>query len=166
MTIDPQLLERLLALAEKNGDRIVISDAASGKAIVLLDLAAYEKLVGAESALQPESSPVLRFSGSPVTPAPPNEEPKPKTRSSTPTDNPFEKRAVELLGMVERGPENPLLTRVAPTFTIERDLDDRRAVQERKRVLETDRGQRREAGRATGENTLEDEERFYLEPIE
>jgi len=44
--MNSELIIRVVNLVQKNGDRVVLADAQSGKAVVVMDLEAYERLSG------------------------------------------------------------------------------------------------------------------------
>lgn len=48
--MNPELITRLVKLIEKTGDRVILPDVESGKAVVVMGLDAYEQLTGAASA--------------------------------------------------------------------------------------------------------------------
>jgi hypothetical protein len=158
--ISPELIARVINLIQKNGDKVVLADPTTGKAVVVLDLDVYEKLCGtASSDVSEKAAPVVSM---PV--------PKPAFQE-------FEKRPevsqiVPKKKLVKVGPEMMGATHVMADLTqeqlidkINRDIGTWKNAQLIRRDDEIKPG-RQEMPRFEAVAALEDEERFYLEPIE
>jgi hypothetical protein len=75
----PELISRVITLVKKHGDRLVLADEQTGEAVVVLPLDAYERLVGAEVG----RSPLVQQQQPPAQPAAPrqrSEAPQPRVQ--------------------------------------------------------------------------------------
>ena len=186
--MNPELISRLISLVEKTGDRVVLVDPSTAKAVVVMDLESYEKMLG-----QPAQT-------APAEPAPPvekEEEPAEKPATATPSPDilpalsgKIPKQEVQQ-PVADKGEEtatvspNPAassdLTQDELLDKINRDIGEWKTAQERKRTAELQAVvTREEPAAATLSKSepepvqeviqptggLEEEERFYLEPIE
>lgn len=202
----PELISRIVGLVRSQGDRVVLADSITGKAVVIMDLEQYEHLTAVSApqgqqgilldpaqtapptpapAIRPSYAPAPALSVEPRVEAPfraPELAPKrehleapvetlPQTPEEAPkmakhSDNPFKKKAIQL--GVHQTPEPPVvrdLTQAELLDKINRDIGDWKTAQERKRTDELTSVARR-APRIEPESVVEEEERFYLEPIE
>lgn len=166
--MNAELIERLLALVEKTGDKVVLADPRTGKNVVLMPLDQYEKMLGLaakELPTQPrrqernlleevimrdrqekklaEVSPV--YAGQ--APQQPPQYPAPEMTQRPPMPNAFRK----------------VLTERATVDKITRDIGTWKTAQDKRRTEEV-RATVEPAHQVT--DALEDEERFYLEPLE
>src|SRR3989344_2346607 len=66
--MNPEFISRVVGLVQKNGDRVVLADAATGKAVVVLDLESYERLTSVKSPAVSESAPEPVRNVAPMTP--------------------------------------------------------------------------------------------------
>ena len=167
--MQPELITRLVGLVQKTGERVILADPETGKAVVVMDLAEYERLCVAPPPAPAVASPVPL----PV-PAPHVQVhvPAPKTveeisqKMAQPSDNPFKKRGRQL--GVEGGVTPATsrdLTQEELLDKINRDIGAWKTAQERKRTDEL-KAVVQNTPRLETVNAMEDEERFYLEPIE
>lgn len=162
--MNAELIERLLALVEKTGDKVVLADPRTGKNVVLMPLDQYEKMLGLaakELPTQPRRQErnlleevIMRdrqekklAEVSPVFAQQPPQYPAPETTQRPPMPNAFRK----------------VLTERAAVDKITRDIGTWKTAQDKRRTEEV-RATVEPAFQAT--DALEDEERFYLEPLE
>jgi hypothetical protein len=164
--MQPEFIQRLIALMEKTGDRVVFADQATGKAIVLMDLEAYERLHGVRAEAQAKLE--LTDIASPVA--------QPLPREVEPIAAPAPKKvAAPLLAArtAKTRPATPepqpkdfaILTQDELLERITSDISVWKQVQERKRADALRGAVQKPAARAVAEDAREEEERFYLEPI-
>lgn len=217
--MNPEFIARMVELVKKHGDRVVLADTATEKAVVILGLEEYEALragapvkVGTAAAValaerpvpiqwvepQVEAPPAPPLTHRPAPEPAPTLAPEPVLKTSTETirksppeldppaalskshngplpvpknfaknsDNPFRKRAEQL------GVNPPLdsmdladLTQTELLDKINREIDDWKTAQERQRTDELQSAARRPTP-SVAAPAVEEEERFYLEPIE
>lgn len=156
-------ITRVIGLMQKTGDRVILADAQSGKAVVMLDLDAYEKLLAPPQAQSEpvRSRDVLR---------PPLEE-RPKTVPA-PVEQRRELPRSDFRRRDERGqqprPERPLprppepaLTQSEPADKINRDNGGWKSA-----PLRENTESEQPATNAEQAPAFEEEERFFLEPAE
>ncbi len=192
--MQPELIARLVGLVQKTGERVVLANPETGKAVVVLDLAEYERLCEGVLTLLPnpsskEEGPVLRGPSL----ARSAEEGLGRSTSSSisaftapvqttqvaqknvveipqkprqPSDNPFKKRGQQL-GVQDPAPTatNRDLTQEELLGKINRDIVAWKTIQERKRTDEL-KAVAHTTPRLETVDAMEEEERFYLEPIE
>ena len=168
--MQPELITRLIALIQKTGERIVLADPETGRAVVVMDLEQYERLCGAAPAQAP--IPQLQTPLTSPTPQQPQRiEPEIPQKIAKPSENPFKKRGYQF-GVAEPVKKEVLhdLTQDELLDKINRDIGAWKTAQERKRSDElqgvAQGAQRPEPLKVETVSALEDEERFYLEPIE
>ena len=197
----PEIISRIVGLVRSQGDRVVLADSVTGKAVVILDLEQYELLCSRSSANAPvsptapaqqvqapqvevqQAPPIIRPYIAPEAPAMAaigprveapqkapdlhsKNEPQEPPKIANISDNPFKKRAQQL--GVNISPEPAVardLTQAELLDKINRDIGDWKTAQERKRTDELSSVARR-APRIDTASLVEEEERFYLEPIE
>jgi hypothetical protein len=215
----PDIISRVVSLVQKSGDKVVLADPTSGKAVVVLDLDAYEQLSAAaaaainaapepvpapvatavatptpEPAPQLASSPAMHHVHAPVVaPAPPLR-PQPIPAPQAPATGPVSAAAIaSAFGIpapkkAQHSAENQAATsakkgiRVTPETMdtphvmadltqeqlidkINRDIGAWKTAQETRRTNELKTAVA-EKPVVEPENALEEEERFFLEPIE
>jgi len=161
--MNPELITRLISLVERTGDRVVLADPQTGKAVVVLDLSSYERLcVGvkpAETQDQPavagEATAASRIEGLFVEKiAEIKEKPamkaKPADKLTAPTAN---------AGLTD-------LTQGELLDKINREIAAWKNGQESKRTEELQAAAKTAAPFSGAAGVFEEEERFYLEPIE
>jgi len=165
--MNPELITRLVSLVEKTGDRVVLADPATGKAVVVMDLASYEKL--STGAIQPAVQAPAAAEAKAVEPAP---EPALKitVKNTKKTAQP---------AAISVAKEQPALAAVeAPVQAASADLTQEelldkinreiaawKTAQEKKRSDEL-KAAARNIAPIQAAVAFEEEERFYLEPIE
>lgn len=198
-------IARIIALVQKHGDRVVVADPSVGRAVVVLDLAEYERLRDAtnpviasasdHSPLKPsakvEAISIPLIVTTPPQPTVPIVIPaeagiQKKEPPQTNTPDPF---ANLLAKTIENPPQAPSLTDLTQEQLIDkinRDIGAWKTAQDRKRTDELKTAltpadvpanppatvakkatePRPEAPRSQPAPPIEDEERFFLEPIE
>ena len=219
--MNSELVLRLIALVQKNGDRVVLADPESGEGVVVMDLSSYEKMNAAlesrEGSVPPprQRTPAPRRYGREAPPAddglfesvsekeepaaeaagegqsaayadaPPasktdrvksTEKAVTEQSSSQPAPKPFtppnldqtEKRGRKQTSSFDSGPataELADLTQEQLMAKINRDISDWKTAKEKK---QTPGNWSPEPGQTNtpASDALEEEERFYLEPIE
>lgn len=189
----PELIQRLITLVQKHGDRVVLADPAIGRAVVVLELEEYERLREGSTAVavapatspapapRPEVQPPMAYRDQlapaahqtapieiPVQryqepPAAPQPAPAPQPKK---TAQPSQKTA-------PIDPSQSDLTQEELLDKINRDIGAWKTAQDRKRTDELKSAVRPQvverrfvAPPDTAPSALEDEERFFLEPIE
>ncbi|MEY4722956.1 MAG: hypothetical protein RLZZ324_469 [Candidatus Parcubacteria bacterium] len=122
----PELINRVVALVQKQGDRIVLADSATGKAVVLMDLGHYEQLVaGAEAGLasdapvMPAAAPALP-QPVPVATAAPVAAPVAPVAPPAPAPEPEPVRAHQESAPSFPAPMRAVLERLAPQSAVHR----------------------------------------------
>jgi hypothetical protein len=158
--MNPELIARVVSLIQKNGDKVVLADPTTGKAVVVMDLEAYEKLCVGPVAQAPAAEPekavetTVKFESSFT---------EKKAEFSQKTDK---KKGVKVT------PETMGATHILADLTqeelidkINRDIGAWKTAQDRRRTDELKSAAHR-APQLETVGALEDEERFYLEPIE
>ncbi|MEY4744971.1 MAG: hypothetical protein RL272_916 [Candidatus Parcubacteria bacterium] len=154
--MQPELIARVINLIQKNGDKVVLADPQSGKAVVVMDLEAYEKLcVQPAPATVPkaiEMTPKIAF---------PDIEKKAEV-----SQNSGKKKGIRL-SPETMGPTHILadLTQEELIDKINRDIGAWKTAQDRRRADEL-KSAAQIAPQYEAASAIEDEERFYLEPIE
>lgn len=167
--MNPELISRVIGLVEKHGDRVVLADQQTGKAVVVLDLPAYEKLLAGGSAALSEPKSAARAVPAVQPEISPTEKPqlfsinskkKAKISDFSINELKFPISAKEPVA----GPNLADLTQEELLDKINRDIGTWKTVQESKRTEEL----KAAFGVAplARAQILEEEERFYLEPIE
>lgn len=197
--MNPELITRVVNLIQKNGDKVVLADPTTGKAVVVMDLEAYEKLCAVPTAnpvqvAAPAAAPIapVAVAPSPASaplPAPARVAPAaasaaaasaaPKAPELTPrmpsiqvpkltefSEVPPRKKAVKV------SPETMGMTHVMADLTqeelidkINRDIGAWKTAQDRRRTDEL-QSAAKVAPQLEAVSALEEEERFFLEPIE
>jgi lipoprotein-anchoring transpeptidase ErfK/SrfK len=146
--------ELLARLIQKNGDRVVVADPDTGRAVVVMDLESYERLCGAAPA---------------VTAAAPVEVPKMAEKVEKVAEfseiSTKKRKASNKIEETAPAPVMGDLTQEGLIDKINRDIGAWKTAQERKRTVEL-QSAAHSAPRFETVNVLEEEERFYLEPIE
>lgn len=158
--MQPEIIARVVNLIQKNGDKVVLADPTTGKAVVVMDLEAYEKLCVGPVAQTPviESQKAIettvKFESSFS---------EKKAEFSQKTDK---KKGIKVT------PETMGSTHILADLTqeelidkINRDIGAWKTAQDRRRTDELKSAAQR-APQLEAVGALEDEERFYLEPIE
>jgi|GEM_PF-2039811 hypothetical protein len=200
-----ELVLRLIALVQKNGDKVVLADPTTGKGVVVMDLDSYERLNAAFDEVQAVSAPAApapslseslayeqvarttRFAEENrsafaeetmfVSAGPAPHRPQ---ESQNLTNN----REIQAISSppLRRGPGRPRrqtsdfeagsatadladLTQDDLLDKINRDIGDWKTAKERHRIAEL-KSVARKNNRVTEPEALEEEEKFYLEPIE
>lgn len=179
--MNPELITRLVKLIEKTGDRVILPDPTSGKAVVVLDLDAYERLCTAPAVAEPATA--TDAAAPPVDPSPSAPSSRevetgvpafaPRMRVETAVPEPPQRPAVEKKEVDPPNiPENKAKTKGLEDLTqeelldkINRDIDAWKTAQDTKRAEEL-RSAAQDLGPFAATSQLEEEERFFLEPIE
>jgi len=181
-----EMVEKIIALVAQHGDKFVVADKESGRAVVVMDLAMYEALlegrevspVGTatpEPVRQPEEIPVQ----TPKRPATPRErpvEPSPTPRQPAAPIQPFaERRKMAEKSEIFGHQEGALvsLTEAELMDKISRVIGKWKNAQESRRIDELQSvGRNSQPSPSTPPSTQvdeavrDDEDRFFLEPIE
>jgi len=160
--MNPELITRLISLVEKTGDRVVLADPETGKAVVVMDLSSYERLctggVKAEYRVAPAAvkEPELETKNSPAK--------SPKMAENKVNSAKVGKAA-------DTAPETPVsgsltdLTQAELLDKINREIAAWKTAQESKRAEEL-KAAAMTVSPFGAAGVFEEEERFYLEPIE
>ncbi|MFA6604299.1 MAG: hypothetical protein WCT10_05730 [Patescibacteria group bacterium] len=188
--MNTELITRLIGLIEKTGDKVVLADPMTGKAVVVMDLDAYERLNTAvatpapaaktariaaappdtykeEAELRSERDPewsryAEKESAPPVRPQPA------RADRFKPAEVPRSPRQLKAVQAEKAAPATPLasdLTQDELLDKINREIGAWKNAQEKKRTVELQSAAQTIANfQTTG--SYEEEERFYLEPIE
>lgn len=87
--INPEFLKRVMTIAMKNGDRVVVTDPATDKAVVVMDFESYEKFTVASVPPSPAQTVKNKAAVTPVAhPAPLSTSSEPTTAPVKPTPPP------------------------------------------------------------------------------
>ncbi|MBU0624872.1 hypothetical protein KKF05_00855 [Patescibacteria group bacterium] len=184
------LINRLINLVRKTGHRVVFGDPETGQAVVVMDLAEYERLIGLDQPVDAPSGPepyapeVVGWQGSESAAKPVNQPAHLRPHQVPDTANGFGSRAGQLSAsspVVQSSPQN--LTSKEQPAKINREIGGQesgtgRFWQEDDRPPE--RTPNNPVNQTTSQNpgssqgrlsstvpaNLDDEERFYLEPLE
>ncbi len=154
--MQPELIARVINLIQKNGDKVVLADPQSGKAVVVMDLEAYEKLC-----VQPASAAAPR-----ALEMAPKMAPREVEKKAEQSQNTGKKKGIRLTAET-MGPTHILadLTQEQLIDKINRDIGAWKTAQDRRRIDEL-KSAAQLAPQFEAVGAIEDEERFYLEPIE
>jgi hypothetical protein len=194
-TIDmnPELLQRIIALVKQHGERMVLMDQETGEGVVILDLASYEQLLAASEngdVQQPMMAPRGGFEPAPremQTQAHQQVQMQPQPRQSLPQQQSmmagqrFQQRPsygsqhdsgrtrhipssllTEAEVFAQVGEPLTKVVRKKPVTMRPADLTP----QSRVGKINRDIGEWKSATTTVPQEPIEDEERFYLEPIE
>lgn len=152
--MNAELLARVIGLIQKNGDRIVVADPDTGRAVVVMDLESYERLCGGAPATVSAAPTTSKIAVEKVEKPAEISENLPKARKGA-------KKAEE----ATPSPIMEDLTQEGLLDKINRDIGAWKTAQERKRTVEL-QSAAQTFPRFEATSVLEEEERFYLEPIE
>jgi hypothetical protein len=138
--MNPEFISRIVGLVQKTGDRVILADQQTGKAVVVLDLESYERLCA------PSPAQV-------ATPAPRPEIKVQETEkvAEISQNSDAKRKAVFAPSASKETGAMADLTQEELMAKINRDIGAWKTAQDRKRP---------------SRNAFEEEERFYLEPIE
>ncbi len=197
--MNSELVLRLIALVQRNGDRVVLADQNTGEGVVVMDLASYEALSAAKNALEDSARSAAGSAGStstadqplplampehkapvlpPVTPAQANHvaprgrpaQPKPQIISEAPVQiletTPVAQSGRKPTSTFSSGPATAGLgdlTQQELLDKINRDIGEWKNAKETRLNQESQTVAQQPQAPA---GALEEEERFYLEPIE
>ena len=162
--MQPELITRVISLIQKNGDKVVLADPQSGKAVVVMDLESYERLCVPTHVSTPAPTPIEAPVRTPMM--------APKIAIQE-----VEKKAeVSKISTKKKGiqvtPDTMGSTHILADLTqeelidkINRDIGAWKTAQERRRTDEL-KSAAQPAPQYETVNAMEEEERFYLEPIE
>lgn len=190
--MNSEFLQKLIALCAKTGDKMVVADPASGKSYVVMDLESYERILGIAVPSVPAASAPVASQAAVEMPAPRPQSvfsrQKPPETPRNSDDGKVEFFAEESGKTVHydapSASASPDLTQEELLYKINRDIGDWKTAQERKRaqVLRSaanGRSEPRRAPRIAAQppkvskpqpvepvDQLEEEEQFFLEPIE
>ncbi|MBN1585220.1 hypothetical protein JW899_02515 [Candidatus Uhrbacteria bacterium] len=179
--IKPEIASRVIGLTGNNGERVVLVDSETGRAVVVMDLDTYEGMVSAGNATgsggavpEPISGAARRESSETVLPEPKKEGAAAKKPVTSASEAPAKEP-------VPKSPYPPVPEKkdplAAPAFAdltqselldkINRDIASwKNAQEDRKREGELAAVAKEASGAERPGDVLEDEERFYLEPVE
>jgi hypothetical protein len=162
--LQPELISRVISLIQKNGDKVVLADPQTGKAVVVMDLEAYEKLCAVPAVAAPAPAPVEApakpFAAAPKFTIQEVEKKAEFSKVST------KKKGIQVTADM-MGPTHILadLTQEELIDKINRDIGAWKTAQDRRRTDEL-KSAAQLAPQTEAVAAMEDEERFYLEPIE
>lgn len=162
--MQPELIARVINLIQKNGDKVVLADPQSGKAVVVMDLEAYEKLCVQPAPAAVGALPADRQAKAiEMAPKMATLEGEKKAEQS---QNSGKKKGIRLTAET-MGPTHILadLTQEQLIDKINRDIGAWKTAQDRRRTDEL-KSAAQLAPQFEAVSAIEDEERFYLEPIE
>lgn len=156
--MQPEFISRVVGLVQKNGDRVILADPQTGKAVVVLDLESYERLCDASPAVG-ETPATLPF-----------QTPKmslPNATKIAEQSKKIDAQRKPIFTVPEASGRGTLadLTQEELLDKINRDIGVWKTAQERKRSDELVSAAQT-LPRFEAPSALEEEERFYLEPIE
>jgi hypothetical protein len=158
--MQPELFSRVINLIQKNGDKVVLADPQSGRAVVVMDLESYEKLCGSKS---PEEAPKEVSRPTEISTG---FAPQKGGKNAEQSQKVAKKTGVRLTPDTMGGTHVMTdLTQEELIDKINRDIGAWKTAQERRRSDEL-KSAAHSAPQHETVNALEDEERFYLEPIE
>jgi hypothetical protein len=170
-----EFLQKLISLVARTGHNMVVPDPTTGKSYVVMELADYEKLLGGISTPKETTQPVsIQPSVTEPVQTPSKgvfEQTVPVRQESNKIALFSEKKHVE---QTLSGAPSVDLTQEELLDKINRDIGDWKTAQERKRAEVLQSAAERPASKPVApqpeqvfvESALEEEERFYLEPIE
>ena len=184
--MNPEIINRVINLIDKDNERIVLVDPDTGKAVVVMDFDAYERMKGGIK--QPAVSMSQKIETPTIEPVEPKIEmvleTEPQPEPIKPIISPTEAKTPEPVKVEEKvedikSPYPPVSSKndslSVPAFSdltqselldkINRDIATWKTVQERKREGELVAAAQ-EIIRPATNDTFEEEERFYLEPVE
>jgi hypothetical protein len=160
--MNPELISRLIGLVEKTGDKVVLADPETGKAVVVMDLASYERLIAggqkvevrSELTAAKETDPVVKINH------------KNGQKMAQPKENSGKKEKV-FAAQTETAAAGGAadLTQEELLDKINREIAAWKTAQEKKRTEEL-KAAAKDVSAYGSVGILEEEERFYLEPIE
>ncbi len=180
------LINRLINIVRKTGHRVVFGDPETGQAVVVMDLAEYEHLVdlnAVEDVIETYDSNIQHLQTE--RPTPKNDDSQPPLKE-TPEVVPEEKIVAPIEIKVQHEEPQDLnrandLTPSAPKANINREISGQKTSQGKRRN-QSNRSSARPQNKPVNQPvvqppkpevqkdepaaTLEDEERFYLEPLE
>ena len=161
--MNPELISRLISLVERTGDRVVLADPQTGKAVVVLDLSSYEKLcVGPKPA---ESAPAPTVVNE-VQATAKIEEFKVQKSAEIKVKTTTKDKSSDKLPAPAANATLTDLTQDELLDKINREIAAWKTGQEKKRTEELKAAAQTASSFSSVASVLEEEERFYLEPIE
>ena len=182
--INPDFLKRVITLAMKNGDRVVVTDPETDKAVVVLDLESYEKLsngvqVSSQFSVRHNTTQPIEEKKSIIV-EPSDSQPSAPTSTSqllsTPVarsldevrqENGFTTSSVKKKSSSKESlPSTVLadLTQDQLLDKINREIGAWKNAQDRKHIEELQSAVQRPSAKTSA--VMEQEDKFYLEPIE
>jgi hypothetical protein len=168
--MNPELISRLIGLVEKTGDRVVLADPETGKAVVVMDLPSYEKLcMGGVRVEKVEEKTAPAVTKDAVKDAPAPEARNTPFKSPKTAEN--KANTAKAAKMAEAAPSVPVqgalvdLTQAELLDKINREIAAWKTAQEDKHADEL-KAAALTAIPFAAAGVFEEEERFYLEPIE
>ncbi len=161
--MNPELIARLVSLVERTGDRVVLADPQSGKAVVVMDLSSYEKLCVGVKPAELSSKPPAQDE---TAPAPKSEEPKAQKVAEIKEKTAIEIRPADKPATRAANPGSSDLTQEELLDKINREIAAWKNGQEQKRTDELKAAAKTAVPFSGVAGVFEEEERFYLEPIE
>lgn len=211
--MNSELVMRLIALVQKNGDRVVLADPSTGRGVVVMDIDSYERMNAALDDLQSAPEPVVEELPTAPAPAAPVYAASQTTRTAAyaeesrvgfaqetqttaamppvePVRNEAPRRAAVPVAQpaavshsahgrsggrrrqtsgFESGPaiaELADLTQEQLLDKINRDIGEWKNAKDRRRTQELRSVTQKNAQPAVLPDVMEEEEKFYLEPIE
>jgi len=161
--MNPELISRLISLVERTGDRVVLADPQTGKAVVVLDLSSYERLcVGSQMT---ETAPPAVVEKE-VQATAKIEELKVQKSSEIKVKTTTKDKSADKLPPPVTNTGLTDLTQDELLDKINREIAAWKTGQEKKRTEELKAAAQTAEPFSGVSAVLEEEERFYLEPIE
>jgi hypothetical protein len=150
--MDPDIISKLVALTGKKNERVILVDSRTGEACVVMSLGAYERLSQEEPGAALDEESVKKGLGSPK-----KSIPRAVDKKAERTD--LEVKSAAEIGAVRDLTQEELLDK------INRDIGAWKLAQEKKRTDELQSVVSMDMPMIS-RGIMEEEERFYLEPIE
>ncbi|OGL72480.1 hypothetical protein A3C96_01075 [Candidatus Uhrbacteria bacterium RIFCSPHIGHO2_02_FULL_60_10] len=168
--MNPEFITRVVGLVQKTNDRVVLADPSSGKAVVVMDLDSYERLMGVDAetvaAQEMANTAVVQPAREPAPLPRPRQTEKFASMSEFPVKT---KVHVAVRDIAPKTSGSTDLTTKSDPAIMNRDNGARNAATERVERPVASAESRPAAPRYAQpepSNVFEEEERFYLEPLE
>lgn len=161
--MNPELISRLISLVERTGDRVVLADPQTGKAVVVMDLSSYEKLCVGVKPAELSSKPAVTDEPAAAVKI---EEPKAQKTAEIKEKTPSRAQSAVKPAVPVSNTGLTDLTQDELLDKINREIAAWKNGQESKRTEELKAAAKTVVPMSGVASVFEEEERFYLEPIE